>query len=89
MFKHFQVRASAVFALGTFVSCNKDHTDHGLNVDQSIAITLLNTVAKDMSPMVREVIVKENCILRNLLISSFCILNVGSCNCSPVDSCCI
>lgn len=46
-----------MFALGTYVSCDKQRTDHALNVDQSIAITLLNTVAKDMSPMVREVIV--------------------------------
>jgi len=51
-----QVRAAAVFALGTYVSCDKERSDHALNVDQSIAVTLLNQVAKDMSPMVREVI---------------------------------
>lgn len=44
-----------MFALGTYVSCDKERTNYALNVDQSIAVTLLNTVAKDMSPMVREV----------------------------------
>lgn len=44
-----------MFALGTYVSCDKDRSNHALTVDQSIAITLLNTVGNDMSPMVREV----------------------------------
>ncbi|XP_025419661.1 regulatory-associated protein of mTOR isoform X2 [Sipha flava] len=52
-----EVRAAAVFALGTYVSCDKDRSNHALNVDQSIALTLLNTVAKDMSPMVREEVI--------------------------------
>ncbi|VVC26896.1 Hypothetical protein CINCED_3A010388 [Cinara cedri] len=52
-----EVRAAAVFALGTFVSCDKDRSNHALSVDQNIAITLLNTAAKDMSPMVREEVV--------------------------------
>lgn len=46
-----------MYALGTYVSCAKDRSNHALNVDQNIALTLLNTVAKDMSPMVREVII--------------------------------
>lgn len=54
--QYFQVRAATVFALGTYVSCDKDRSEHAMNVDKSIAITLLNTVATDMSPMVREVI---------------------------------
>ena len=51
-----------MFALGTYVSCDKDRTNYAIKVDLNIALTLLNTVAKDMSPMVREVIVKSNCI---------------------------
>jgi len=52
-----------VFALGTYVSCDKDRTNYAIKVDLNIALTLLNTVAKDMSPMVREVIIKMNFIL--------------------------
>lgn len=62
------MRAAAVFALGTYVSCDKDRSNHALNVDQSIALTLLNTVAKDMSPMVREVKIKGNFVIFGLLI---------------------
>lgn len=61
-----------MFALGTYVSCDKDRTNYAIKVDLNIALTLLNTVAKDMSPMVREVIVKNNCILLNsCLLMSF------------------
>lgn len=54
--QNFQVRASAVFALGTYISFDNDCTSYTLNINQDIAITLLNTVAKDMSPIVREVL---------------------------------
>jgi len=61
-----------VFALGTYVSCDKDCTNYAIKVDLNIALTLLNTVAKDMSPMVREVIVRNNCILfSSCLLMSF------------------
>lgn len=49
-----------MFALGTYVSCDKDRSNHALNVDQSIALTLINSVADDMSPMVREVMVNNS-----------------------------
>ncbi|XP_022179091.1 regulatory-associated protein of mTOR isoform X1 [Myzus persicae] len=52
-----EVRAAAVFALGTYVSCDKDRTNYAIKVDLNIALTLLNTVAKDMSPMVREEVI--------------------------------
>lgn len=52
-----------MFALGTYVSCDKDCSNHALNVDQSIAITLLNKVGNDMSPMVREVIIMKDLML--------------------------
>lgn len=58
--QYFQVRAATVFALGTYVNCDKDRSEHAMNVDKSIAITLLNKVAADMSPMVREVMMKNN-----------------------------
>lgn len=51
-----EVRASAVYALGTFISSvtrSKDRTEHANNIDRSIAMTLLSTVGNDMSPIVR------------------------------------
>lgn len=50
------VRAAAVYALGTFISSvtnNKDRTEHANNIDRSIAMTMLTTVGNDMSPVVR------------------------------------
>lgn len=50
-----EVRAAAVYALGTFVSTqHKDlRTEHANNIDRSIAMTLLTTVGNDQSPLVR------------------------------------
>ncbi|XP_037936501.1 regulatory-associated protein of mTOR [Teleopsis dalmanni] len=49
-----EVRAAAVFALGTFISSVTDRSeDHANNIDRIIAITLLETVGEDMSPLVR------------------------------------
>lgn len=49
-----EVRAAAVYALGTFISTQqKDRTEHANNIDRSIAIALLTTVGNDMSPVVR------------------------------------
>lgn len=51
-----EVRAAAVYALGTFISSvthHKDRTEHANNIDRSIAMTLLNTVGNDMSHVVR------------------------------------
>lgn len=50
------VRAAAVYALGTFISSvtnNKDRTEHANNIDRSIAMTMLTAVGNDMSPVVR------------------------------------
>lgn len=47
-----EVRAAAVYALGTFIS-SALRSEHANNIDRSIAMTLLNTVANDMSPIVR------------------------------------
>lgn len=49
-----EVRAAAVYALGTFISSQKtDRTEHANNLDRSIALTLFSTVGDDMSPIVR------------------------------------
>lgn len=49
-----EVRAAAVFALGTFISSVTDRSEeHANNIDRIIAITLLETVGEDMSPLVR------------------------------------
>lgn len=49
-----EVRAAAVYALGTFISSQqKDRTEHANNIDRSIALTLFSTVGNDMSQIVR------------------------------------
>ncbi|RZF33857.1 hypothetical protein LSTR_LSTR008980 [Laodelphax striatellus] len=50
------VRAAAVYALGTFISAEtKERSEHANNIDQSVAMMLINTVSNDMSPLVRKV----------------------------------
>ncbi|EAT40599.1 AAEL007690-PA [Aedes aegypti] len=48
-----EVRAAAVYALGTFISSVQQRSDHANNVDRSTAMHLFNTVCNDMSPLVR------------------------------------
>lgn len=48
-----EVRAAAVFALGTFISSVTQRSEHANNIDRSIAMTLWTTVSNDMSPLVR------------------------------------
>uniref|UniRef100_A0AAU7B9E9 Raptor n=1 Tax=Pyrrhocoris apterus TaxID=37000 RepID=A0AAU7B9E9_PYRAP len=52
-----EVRASAVHALGTFINSVKVRSEHANKIDLNVAITLLNTVGKDMSPLVRKELV--------------------------------
>lgn len=47
------VRAAAVFALGTFVNSCYDRTDHANDLDHRIANTLIMKVLHDSSPVVR------------------------------------
>lgn len=47
-----EVRAAAVYALGTFISSGM-RSEHADNIDRPIAMTLLSTVSNDMSPIVR------------------------------------
>jgi len=50
-----EVRAAAVYALGTFISSVVERSEHANNIDQSVAMNLLNTAARDMSVLVRKV----------------------------------
>ncbi|XP_055550172.1 regulatory-associated protein of mTOR [Wyeomyia smithii] len=48
-----EVRAAAVYALGTFISSVTQRSDHANNIDRSTAMHLYATVCNDMSPLVR------------------------------------
>ncbi|XP_055596316.1 regulatory-associated protein of mTOR [Uranotaenia lowii] len=48
-----EVRAAAVYALGTFISSVTKRSDHANNIDRSTAMHLFTTVCNDMSPLVR------------------------------------
>ncbi|CAH1187445.1 unnamed protein product [Phyllotreta striolata] len=52
-----EVRAAAVYALGTFVNSVMERSDHANNVDNAVVMTLVNTVMGDMSCMVRKELV--------------------------------
>ncbi|CAL1273011.1 unnamed protein product [Larinioides sclopetarius] len=49
-----EVRAAAVFALGTFLNSTTERTDHANAIDHSIGMMLINKVANDGSPLVRQ-----------------------------------
>lgn len=48
-----EVRAAAVFALGTFVNSCEERTEHANSLDHTIALHLLKTVVDDGSSLVR------------------------------------
>ncbi|XP_035218462.1 regulatory-associated protein of mTOR-like isoform X2 [Stegodyphus dumicola] len=48
-----EVRAAAVYALGTFLNSTTERTDHANAIDHSIGMVLINKVANDGSPLVR------------------------------------
>ncbi|XP_065167267.1 regulatory-associated protein of mTOR isoform X2 [Atheta coriaria] len=52
-----EVRASAVFALGTFINSVQTMTEHSKVIDHSVVMTLVNNVGNDMSPLVRKELV--------------------------------
>ncbi|KAI5723075.1 hypothetical protein M8J76_000957 [Diaphorina citri] len=52
-----EVRAAAVYALGTFMNSVTQRSEHANNIDHSVATMLLNTVSHDMSPLVRKELV--------------------------------
>ncbi|XP_034933935.1 regulatory-associated protein of mTOR isoform X2 [Chelonus insularis] len=52
-----EVRTASVYALGTFINSVTKRSEHANNIDQIIAMTLINTVTHDMSPLVRKELV--------------------------------
>lgn len=61
-----QVRAASVYALGTFINSVTTRSEHANNIDQIIAMTLINTVSHDMCPLVRKV--SQDCNLKSINI---------------------
>lgn len=49
-----EVRAAAVYALGTFISSVVERSEHANTIDHGVAMKLLNTTMYDMSPLVRK-----------------------------------
>lgn len=52
-----EVRAAAVFALGTFINCCTERTDHANTIDHSIGMKLVSTSLYDSSVLVRRELV--------------------------------
>lgn len=52
-----EVRASAVFALGTFINSATERTDHANNIDHTVGLTLVHMCLTDGSPLVRKELV--------------------------------
>lgn len=53
-----QVRAAAVYALGTFINSVTERSEHANTIDHSVVMTLVNNVSSDMSSLVRCELVK-------------------------------
>ena len=51
---NFQVRAAAVYALGSFINNSTERSDHANNIDHGVGMTLLNC-SNDGNPLVRKV----------------------------------
>lgn len=49
----YQVRAAVVFALGTFISSERERTEHANSLDQQVAVNLAKIAYEEMSPIVR------------------------------------
>merc|ERR1719167_2197961 len=62
-----EVRAAAVFALGTFINSCSERTEHANSLDQSIATRLLQKMLDDGSPLVR----KELVVTMQYIVNSF------------------
>ena len=52
-----EIRAAAVFALGTFVGNDADRSDHANAIDSAIGMQLTNLCCEDASPLVRRELV--------------------------------
>lgn len=59
LFTNFlQVRAAAVYALGTFINSVSERSEHANTIDHSVVMTLVSSVSGDMSSLVRCELVK-------------------------------
>lgn len=56
-----------MYALGTFINSVTTRSEHANNIDQIIAMTLINTISHDMCPLVRKV--SQDCDLKLIIIS--------------------
>ncbi|KAJ3644718.1 hypothetical protein Zmor_022428 [Zophobas morio] len=52
-----EVRAAAVYALGTFINSVTERSEHANNIDHAIVMTLVKRVSNDMSHLVRKELV--------------------------------
>ncbi|XP_065559951.1 regulatory-associated protein of mTOR-like isoform X2 [Artemia franciscana] len=52
-----EVRAAALFAIGTFISSVSTRTDHANNIDHGVALKILGTVSQDANVVVRKELV--------------------------------
>lgn len=52
-----EVRAAAVYALGTFINSVSRRSEHANNIDHSVGMTLVNHAINDASPLVRKELV--------------------------------
>ncbi|EFA08847.1 regulatory-associated protein of mTOR isoform X1 [Tribolium castaneum] len=52
-----EVRAAAVYALGTFINSVTERSEHANNIDHAIVMTLVKKVSNDMSHLVRKELV--------------------------------
>ncbi|KAK3908175.1 Regulatory-associated protein of mTOR [Frankliniella fusca] len=66
-----EVRAAAVYALGTFISSVVERSEHANTIDHSVAMKLLNTTMYDMSPLVRKELIIALQAMVNLFEKSF------------------
>ncbi|KAF4526070.1 hypothetical protein B566_EDAN007563 [Ephemera danica] len=67
-----EVRASAVYALGTFIASTTERSEHANKIDHSVAVTLIATVGQDMSPLVRKELIGALQWMVLLFEGSFC-----------------
>lgn len=60
-----EVRAATIYALGTFISSTLERTSQANDLDRQIAMTMLDSIANDMSPLVRlEIVVALQWIIK-------------------------
>lgn len=81
-----QVRAAAVYALGTFINSVLERSEHANNIDHSVVMNLVNTVSSDMSCLVRKELI--NAVQWVVLAFEPVFLNVAikdSNNISPIQ----